>query len=107
MCCTTATGTVGLGRACSSTLSASGTPVEQPMTRTRGATAAGAAARTRTGAGAGAWGATATGREGSTARAVEAAPLDRGTRALLRGIGEPRTWSIERPTLPTLAGLVT
>ena len=76
--------------------SASGPPVEEPMTRTAGFLAGAGARRGRRGRGHG----------GSGARAGPAV-TGRPVSALIFGISCSRTLSIDWPTLPTLAGLVT
>jgi hypothetical protein len=76
--------------------SASGPPVEEPMTSTAGFLPG----PVRGAAGGG-------GGTGAAARAAGAGVTGRPVSALILGISCSRTLSIDWPTLPTLAGLVT
>src|SRR4051812_1714652 len=94
MCCTISTGTGRSAGSLGSTwASASGPPVEEPMTRTAGLLLGplrGAA-----------------GRGGGGGAAAGPAVIGRPVSALILGISCSRTLSIDWLTLPTLAGLVT
>src|SRR3954451_1807690 len=94
MCCTISTGTARSAGSLGSTWArASGPPVEEPMTRTAGflpGPVRGAA-----------------GRGGGGGAAAGPAVIGRPVSALILGISCSRTLSIDWPTLPTLAGLVT